>query len=397
MRPQTPRRLALSEAIVRAVLALVLLAAARPALADMTGLLEGTLGDTGYLIGKPDNWNGGLILFAHGYEGEREGPGSLGESLLTAHFKRGNYAWAAAGFRSAGYRPDWFLADTIAVRQHFIKTYGQPRWVILYGESMGGYVTVAGLEQHPELFQGGMTECGVVDGVGGIDWRYAYTAAAEYFSGVPLLDAAPEEFEKLVKGPFVDRIGEPGSYTERGRRFASVVKHLAGGDVPLLPEAMAQRYLENLRARRPGPAYARELSRHADTRQIVYHIDPGLGVDAATLNRDIRRVLPEEGARQATNPAFAPFTGRIRVPLMTLHGTADLDVPLRLEQNYRRRTLAAGTSRLLVQRTQRMAAHCDFDQSAREKLFDDLVTWIERGVVPKGEDLLGDVTKLGGQ
>jgi hypothetical protein len=44
-----------------------------------------------------------------------------------------------------------------------------------------------------------------------------------------------------------------------------------------------------------------------------------------------------------------------------------------------------------------MAAHCDFDQGAREKLFDDLVAWIERGVVPKGEDLLGDVTRLGGR
>ncbi len=115
---------------------------------------------------------------------------------------------------------------------------------------------------------------------------------------------------------------------------------------------------------------------------------PGLGIDAATLNRDIRRVVPEEGARSPANPAFAPFTGSIRVPLMTQHGTADLDVPLRLEQNYCRRTLAAGTSRLLIQRTQCMAAHCDFDQSAREALFDALVAWIERGVVPKGEDLL---------
>ena len=101
--------------MLRTLLALLLLAAARPACADMTGLIEGTLGDTGYLIGKPDKWNGGLILFAHGYEGEREGRGSLGESDLTAHFKRGNYAWAAAGFRSAGYRPDWFLADTLPV------------------------------------------------------------------------------------------------------------------------------------------------------------------------------------------------------------------------------------------------------------------------------------------
>lgn len=381
--------------MLRAFLALFLLVIAQPALADMTGLIEGTLGDTGYLIGKPDNWNGGLIIFAHGYEGEREGRGSEGKSMLSAHFKRGGYAWAAAGYRSAGYHPDWFLADTLAVRQHFIEMFGKPRWVIIYGESLGGYVAVAALEQHPELFQGGMTECGVVDGVGRIDWDYAYTAAAEYFSGVPLLDAAPEDFEKLKNGPFVDRIGKPGNYTEAGRRLDSVVRYLAGGNLPLWSEAMAKHYLDNLRARRPGRPYSGDIARHADTRQTVYDIDPELGVDAATLNRDIRRVAPEEGARSAANPVFVPFTGNIRVPLMTLHGTGDIDVPLRMEQDYRRRTIAAGTSKLLVQRTQRIAGHCDFDQSAREKLFEDLVTWIEHGVVPEGEDLLGDVTKLG--
>jgi len=31
----------------------------------------------------------------------------------------------------------------------------------------------------------------------------------------------------------------------------------------------------------------------------------------------------------------------------------------------------------------------------REQAFDDLVAWIERGVVPAGDDVLGDVTKLG--
>jgi pimeloyl-ACP methyl ester carboxylesterase len=387
----------LSRTGLRALFAFLVLAAARPALADMTGLLQGTLGGTGYIISKPDNWNGGLIIFAHGSEAERDGPGSLNESRLTAHFRKGNYAWAAPGYRATGYHPDWYLADTIAIRRLFIEAFGWPRWAIIYGESMGGHVAVAALEQHPELFQGGMTECGAVDGVGSMDWRYAYTAAAEYFSGVPLLDAGPEEFEKLKNGPFVERIGRPGAYTERGLRFDSVVKHLAGGALPLWPEAMARQYLDRLRSRRSGPASSVQASRHADTRQIFYDIDPGLGVDAATLNRDIRRVVPEAGARQSADPVFAPFTGRIRVPLMTLHGTADMNVPFRMEQNYRRRTIAAGTSRLLVQRTQRMAAHCDFDPAAREKLFDDLVTWIERGVVPEGEDVLGDVTKLGGR
>jgi pimeloyl-ACP methyl ester carboxylesterase len=381
--------------MLRAFIAVLVLLVAGTARADMTGLITGTIDGADYMISKPDNWNGGLILFAHGYEGEREGKGSLGESRLSAYFKKGNYAWAASGFRSAGYHPDWFLADTIAVRKRFIEMYGQPRWIILYGESMGGHVTVAALEQHPELFQAGMTECGVVDGVGLIDWTYAYTAAAEYFSGVPLLDARPEEFRQLVHGPFVERIGAPGQYTERGRRFDSVVKYLAGGDLPLREKGLESQYLEILRARHPGPEYAQELARYADTRSIAYNIDPGLGVDAATLNREIRRVRPEPGAQEATDPAYKLFTGRLRVPLLTLHGTADFDVPLRMEQNYRGRTIVAGTSALLVQRTERMAAHCDFTPAARQKMFDDLVIWIERGVVPKGEDLLGDVSKLG--
>jgi pimeloyl-ACP methyl ester carboxylesterase len=379
----------------RAVAALLILLIAGPVRADIAGLITGNIDGADYMVSMPDKWNGGLILFAHGYEGEREGRGSLGESHLSAYFKRGNYAWAASGFRSAGYRPDWFLADTLALRQRFIAMFGQPRWIILYGNSMGGHVTVAALEQHPDLFQGGMTECGVVDGVGHIDWTYAYTAAAEYFSGVPLLDAGPEEFANLVHGPFVERIGVPGRYTERGRRFDSVVKHLAGGDVPLREAGLKRQYLDILRARHPGAAYYRDFARYADTRVYKYEIDPGLEIDAATLNRDIRRVTPEIKTNETIDPVYRPFTGRLRTPLLTLHGTADFDVPLRLEQNYRRKTIAAGASNLLVQRTERMAGHCDFSPAAREKMFDDLVSWIERGVVPKGEDLLGDVSRLG--
>jgi len=31
----------------------------------------------------------------------------------------------------------------------------------------------------------------------------------------------------------------------------------------------------------------------------------------------------------------------------------------------------------------------------RERAFDDLVAWLERGVTPAGDDMLGDVAKLG--
>ena len=190
--------------------------------------------------------------------------------------------------------------------------------------------------------------------------------------------------------------GRARPYTDRGRRFDSVGQYLAGGDVPLRLEGLALRYMQNLHPRDPGPAHAGELARHADTRHIEYNIDPGLDIDAETLNHEIPRVMPEPGARSyETNPVFAELTGQIRVPVMAIHETGDFRAPFRLEQDYRRRVDKAGTAHLLVQRAVRWPGHCGMDNGVREPAFDDLVTWIEKGTVPPGDDVLGDVRDLG--
>jgi hypothetical protein len=363
---------------------------------DAPGRYQGVLGGANYRINVPPDWNGGLVMFAHGYEGEGSGAGAVRDAPLDRHLTQRGYAWAASGYRAWGYRPDWFLLDLLALRAHFINRFGEPRWTIIHGQSMGGHVSISSLELHPDAYQGALIECGVIDGVGLSDWLHAYTAAAEYFSGLPLLDTPYQEFDALVHSRWLPAMGEPGYYTERGRRFDSVVKHLAGGDVPLRLEGLALRYVQDLHPRDPGPAGAREFSRHADTRQIQYGIDPGLGIDAETINREIPRVAPPPGARSyEVNPVFAELTGRIRVPVMSLHETADFRVPFRLEEDYRRRTEKAGTSQLLVQRALRRPGHCGIENAERETAFDDLVAWIENGTVPAGDDVLGDVSQLG--
>ena len=362
---------------------------------DARAMREGTHEGAAYFISMPTRWNGGLVMFAHGYEGEGPGTGNVRASPLDFHLTERGYAWAASGYRSVGYRPDWFLADMLALRERFIKEFRQPRWTIIHGQSMGGHIAVASLELHPDVYQGALTECGVVDGVGLMDWLYAYTAAAEYFSGTPLLETPRPDFDALATVAWPKVMGTPGNYTERGQRFDSVVKYLAGGEVPLRIEGMKQRYFLNLSPRDPGLRGAREFARHADTRKIHYEID-GEGVDTAVFNRDVRRIAPAPGARSSeANPVFAEMTGKIRVPLMTIHETADFRVPFRLEQDYRRRAQAAGTAHLLVQRAVRAAGHCGFDGAVRARAFDDLVAWMERGTVPDGDDVLGDVAKLG--
>src|SRR5947207_1584390 len=264
------------------------------------GRYEGVLGNAPYLINVPPDWNGGLVMFAHGYQGEGAGRGMVHDEPLDQHLTERGYAWAASGYRAWGYHPDWFLLDLLALRAHFINRFGKPRWTIIHGQSMGGHVSIASLELHPEMYQGALIECGVIDGIGIVDWLYAYTAAAQYFSGLPLLDTPRPEFDELVYTKWLAAMGEPGYYTDLGRRFDSVVKYLAGGDVPL-----------------------------------------------------------------------------------------------RLEQDYRRRAEKAGTSHLLVQRAVRWPGHCGIDGAVRERAFDDLVAWVENATVPAGDDVLGDVGQLG--
>ena len=196
----------------------------------------------------------------------------------------------------------------------------------------------------------------------------------------------------------------PGSYTARGRQFDSVVKYLMGGDragndLPLrLRGPVERRYLLNMMYRpRDLENESNPGLRAASTAHIRYRIDPGLGLTEDELNARVRRVQPAKDARSpSVNPVYAERTGRLTVPLLTLHETGDAWVPLSLEQSYRRRTIAAGTDHLLVQRVIRAPSHCGVDGKTRQQAFDDLVVWIERGVRPQGEDVLApDLSRIG--
>ena len=363
---------------------------------------EGQLGGADYIIQVPESWRGGLVVFAHGIQ-RGAGRGDLRMLPIASHVLDSGHAWIASGYRAREYQPHLFIEDLAALRELFLKEIGQPRWSIIYGQSMGGHITVASLELRPGLYQGGLSECGLVDGIGIADYLMAYTAAAELISGVPILDApARQAFGPLLEG-VLRALGMPGSYTARGRQFDSVVKYLmgadqVGNDLPLRLRGLERRYLLNMMYRHPDVEREhRPGARAASTLHIRYRIDPGLGLPEDRLNAGIRRLGPaKDGRSPSANPVYAERTGRLTVPLLTLHETGDAWVPLSLEQSYRRRTIAAGTDHLLVQRVMRSGSHCGFDGETREQAFDDLVAWVERGVRPAGEDVLApDLSRIG--
>lgn len=363
----------------------------------------GTLGDAPYRIEVPADWRGGLVVYAHGIQ-RGPGPGAVTSPPLASHILGEGHAWAASGYRAREYRPHLFVEDLVAVRELFVNEIGRPKWTIIYGQSLGGHVVVASLELRPGLYQGGLAECGLVDGIGIADYLFAYTAAAELISGVPLLDAPDRAgFDRLLNDRVVPALGMPGAYTDRGRQFDSVVKYLMGADqrgndLPLRLQGLRPRYLLNMVYRRPDvDQESMPGGRAASTLHVRYRIDPGLGLTEDDLNARVRRLRPATGARSpSADPVYAERTGRLTVPLLTLHETGDAWVPLSLEQAYRRRTIAAGTQHLLVQRVTRAPSHCGFDGETREQAFDDLVAWIERGARPDGDDVLAaDLTRIG--
>ena len=377
-------------------------AAAGPDIPRAPIVRTGELGGADYIIQVPERWRGGLVVFAHGIQ-RGPGRGDLRMLPIASHVLAEGHAWIASGYRAREYQPHLFIEDLVALRELFLKEIGPPRWSIIYGQSMGGHIAVASLELRPGLYQGGLSECGLVDGIGIADYLMAYTAAAELISGVPILEAPDRQaFGPLLEG-VARALGMPGSYTARGRQFDSVVKYLmgadrAGNDLPLRLQGLQARYLANLvhRPRNvehdPNPGL-----RAASTVHVGYRIDPGLGLTEDELNARVRRIHPAKDARSpSVNPVYAERTGRLTAPLLTLHETGDAWVPLSLEQSYKRRTLAAGTDHLLVQRVVRAPGHCGVDGATRRQAFDDLVAWIERGVRPDGDDVLAaDLSRVG--
>ena len=129
---------------------------------------RGELGGADYIIEVPENWRGGLVVYAHGIQ-YGPGRGAVGSPPIAGHIIDSGHAWIASGYRAREYQPHVGVQDLLELRELFVKEIGRPRWSIIYGQSMGRHIVVASLELRPGLYQGGMAECGLVDGMHALD------------------------------------------------------------------------------------------------------------------------------------------------------------------------------------------------------------------------------------
>ena len=371
--------------------------AALPGATASFGRYDGGL----YRIEIPEKWNGELVLWAHGYvanagaQGSRLRvgfPGGGQVSPFREHLISQGFAWAASSYRCNGYVPGQGLLDTIALTDLFTKANDgkSPSRVYLTGGSMGGHTTLLGMQEFPKAFAGGLALC--ASGPGEMDFLTSVAAAAELITGVTVTEATrAQDIAKLT-----ELLGKPPNYTAKGLQLASLQVQISGGPRPFALEGLESRFTDN--ASTVGSGRGADIwNRVSSNSGVKYHIDDGLGLTDDAINTRVRRKAADQDARGAQGPyeEAIPFDGQFERPVLTLHGSGDLYVPISLEQSLRRAVDAAKTSSWLVQRIVRSPGHCNFSGEELASAFDALVAWARTGKRPEGDDVLGDLTDAG--
>lgn len=350
-----------------------------------------------YKIEIPDNWNGELALYAHGFVSNAGAQGSalrVGNAPIREHLIKEGYAWAASSYRCNGYVPGQGLVDTMALTDLFTKFNGgrAPQRVYLTGTSMGGHVTLLGMHEFPNVFAGGLAMCPA--GPELFDFFAATAGAAEVITGVQAkLETLQADVAKMN-----ELLGKPGEYTDKGRQLASVEIEISGGPRPFAIEGLASggRFAGNINPAALAGSTT-PSNRAVMTTHISYGIDEQLGLTADALNKSARRKSLDAEIRNPMGPydELVPFDGKLERPTLTMHGTGDLFVPIFLEQTLKRAVVAAGKESLLAQRIYRIGGHCGFSQPEMIRAFDDLTAWVHQGTKPAGDEVYGDLSNAG--
>jgi pimeloyl-ACP methyl ester carboxylesterase len=380
----------------------------------------GEIAGAGYVGQRPDDWNGELVVWAHGYRGEGErlyvDPPPAREWLLDQ-----GYAWIASSYRRNSYDPGVGVLDTKNVTHRAAQLWGQPDRTYLAGASMGGHVTAAAIEQFPDLYDGALPACGVLGDVELFDYFLDYNLGAAAFAGLdadsltyPDADWVDDEVVAIKQAlSLYDEAGAPitawafdgsplvGATTDLlvgpGESFKDFVEIGSGGERGLIFDVAWDYWHvagdgdfffdlgegDGTIANRAGI-----VGQNRDTDYASEY-----GPEFASLDDEILRVEGANRVRKSQGTKPAPIiAGDPGVPVLTIHTIGDLFVPIEMEQIYARRVAANSASDLLVQRAIRDVGHCSFSPAEWQQSFADLFDWVETGVRPAGDDLIGDIS-----
>jgi pimeloyl-ACP methyl ester carboxylesterase len=325
----------------------------------------------------PSNWNGELVVYAHGYVSARDPiavrDDPIGNRTVSEIVNGLGYAFATTSYRANGLVVPQAVEDLVELRNAFDRAYHpDPARTYVVGVSEGGLIAALAAERHPELLSGALAACGPVgDFQAQLDYFGDFRVVFDYlFPGVlpgsvtdvpadvrtnwasvyvPAVVAAlrsdpvsAAELLHVTGAPF-----DPTDITTVGSTTLGILWY----DVFALPDA---------RERLGGQPYDNTARVYAGSR------------DDVALNAGVTRVAADPAASAAIRAGFET-TGQLGVPVVTLHTTGDPIVPFAQEPAFAARVQAAGAAAQLTQIEVARYGHCTFQESEVLGAFSTLV------------------------
>lgn len=335
----------------------------------------GDINGAKFRIDVPATWNGGLVMYCHGYSPVPVAYDRPELSPVLKVFLDQGYALAQSGYAAGGWAIQEAIVDTEGLRRYFVGKYGKPKETYVTGHSMGGFLTMTLMEQHPAVYDAGMPLCGPLAptlsfmGRGAFDSRvlfdYYFPGALPDPGKVPaayrnnreevarvkaLLDAAPGKAEVL-------------------RRQNGIKNNQDVASTLVFVTAM----LAELQARAGGNPF--------DNRNIIYSNTD----DDNAVNTGVKRYAADARATEYMRTFYTP-TGRISKPMLAIHTSYDALVPVSIPNTYQGLVDAAGTSNLFVQQYVKRDGHCAIAPEEVARGFSLLREWKSSGVRPPAGD-----------
>ncbi len=341
---------------------------------ELTGERKGAF----FRIVVPDNWNGDLVIWGHGFSlSPLEDPPDLGP-LAALQLSEG-YAVAASSYSQVGWALFRTVRDYRTLIKIFKKNFGKPKQILLNGASLGGIVTAQALEKRPggATFAGAYPFCGAVAGSrnwhGAVDLRLIYDAVCD---GVPgaAIEGGPE--------------GLPADSTLTPTNLAIAVNQCTGVLTPSIfrTAGQATRLAKILNVTTlPESFLLTDMGFSTFALSDLTH-DPGklkgrIGVgnehvdygDAA-INAGIERVRPHGGARSKLMRHFTP-RGRVHgTKIVSIHTDKDGLVVLENETEYAQAVPASQLTTAVV--VESSPSHCGFTEAEVVAGWETLRAWV---------------------
>jgi pimeloyl-ACP methyl ester carboxylesterase len=321
------------------------------------------------LICIPPNWNGQLVVYAHGYVAPQlplalpTDPLALtAPSILLPQ----GFAFATTSYHKNGYAVEQARKDIDRLVKHFRKQAPGPlQKVLLVGASMGGLITTMLVERHPDKYAGGLALCGPVGGAPfQIKYQGDFRVVFDYFfPGVfpfGAVDVPPEAFlnwqtpdpldSDYVAAIATTVLSNPGATAQL---FSVTGAALDPADLNSAATSSVRILFYNIFG--TNDLIATAGGQPYDNADTLYF---GSADDVA-LNAGVERVQADGRARAYLRRAYQT-TGQLQRPLVTLHNLFDPDVPVQHEALYSGLVAAAGSSAFLTQMSVPTYGHCNF-------------------------------------